>query len=132
MFVDTSVWSLSLRRDRPPDLPVVHRFSEVLDRGEVIGTGAVLQELFQGMAGPLHPLDLEARFRSVTLIRPSLRDHLDAAEVFNRCRRGGVQLSTIDALIAALCIRRGLELLTADDDFRHAARHVPLEVWEPT
>ena len=111
---------------------MVHRFSEVLDRGEAIGTGAVLQELFQGMAGPRHPRDLEARFRSVTLIRPSLRDHLDAAEVFNRCRRGGVQLSTIDALIAALCIRRGLELLTADDDFRHAALHVPLDVWEPT
>lgn len=131
MFVDTSVWSLSLRRHDPPDLPHVHRFRRALRDGAVVGTGLVLQELFQGLTGPKQPTELEATFRSITLVRPSLQDHLEAAEVRNRCRRGGLQLETVDALIASLCIRRGLELLTADDDFRHAARHVPLAVWEP-
>jgi predicted nucleic acid-binding protein len=41
-----------------------------------------------------------------------------------------VQLGTIDALIAQLCIGRGLALLTTDRDFTHAAEHCELVVWQ--
>jgi len=37
-----------------------------------------------------------------------------------------VQIGTIDALIARLCIRHELPLLTADRDFRSMARHCEL------
>ena len=37
-------------------------------------------------------------------------------------------LDTIDALIAQLCIEHDLALLTADKDFTHAARFVPLRL----
>lgn len=37
-------------------------------------------------------------------------------------------LGTIDALIAQLCIEHDLALLTADKDFTHAARFVPLRL----
>lgn len=47
----------------------------------------------------------------------------------NTYRRAGVQLGTVDALIAQLCIRHGLTLLTTDLDFTHAARYCDLEVW---
>lgn len=46
----------------------------------------------------------------------------------NTCRRHGVQLGTIDALIAQLCIEHDLALLTTDQDFTHAARFVPLRL----
>ncbi|MCU1356907.1 MAG: hypothetical protein JWM89_2325 [Acidimicrobiales bacterium] len=49
----------------------------------------------------------------------------------NTCRRDGIQVDTIGALLAALCIRRGLVMLTADRDFEHLARHTALELWEP-
>lgn len=62
---------------------------------------------------------------------PTTEDHIHAADLRNRCRRVGVQASTIDSLLAALCIDRGLTMLTADGDFAHLARHVPLDVWEP-
>jgi len=42
-----------------------------------------------------------------------------------------VQLGTIDALIAQLCITHGLTLLSTDKDFVHAARHSDLNVWSP-
>ena len=45
-------------------------------------------------------------------------------------RRDGVQIGTIDALLAQLCIRHGLTLLTSDHDFVLAAAHCPLRVWE--
>jgi predicted nucleic acid-binding protein len=50
----------------------------------------------------------------------------------NKCRRGGVQIGTIDALFAQLCIRHGLTMLTADGDLRNAARHTTLALWHAT
>lgn len=54
---------------------------------------------------------------------------MDAANLRNRCRRAGVQLGTVGALIAQLCIRHDLVLLTMDGDFAAAANHSDLEVW---
>lgn len=91
----------------------------------------VLQELLQGVrASRLRP-EIIRRFRYVNVLRPTLDDHVGAADVRNTCRRGGIQVDTIDALLAALCIRRGLVMLTADRDFEHLARHTALELWEP-
>jgi predicted nucleic acid-binding protein len=49
----------------------------------------------------------------------------------NHCRRAGIQVGTIDALLAQLCIRHDLTLLTTDRDFYHIARHAPLRLWQP-
>ena len=35
----------------------------------------------------------------------------------------------VDALLARLCIRHEMTLLTTDKDFLHAAKHCPLSVW---
>jgi len=53
-----------------------------------------------------------------------------AAELRNRCRRAGAQVGTIDALLAQLCIRHRLVLLTTDNDFVRAAQHCALQAWE--
>jgi len=42
-----------------------------------------------------------------------------------------VQLGTIDALLAQLCIHHHLTILTTDGDFGLAAQHCPLKVWAP-
>ena len=53
LFVDTSVWSLALRRDRPSAAPEVGLLEACLTRGDlVVTTGLVLQELLQGFQGP--------------------------------------------------------------------------------
>ena len=47
--MDTSVWSLALRRDAPPDVAEVRRLKDALSADEpVLSTGIVLQELLQG------------------------------------------------------------------------------------
>ena len=46
----------------------------------------------------------------------------------NECRRHGVQLGIIDALIAALAIRHHATLLTTDQDFVHAAAWIPVRL----
>jgi predicted nucleic acid-binding protein len=62
------------------------------------------------------------------MIAPELEDPIEAADLRNRCRRKGIQVGTIDALIAQLCIRHELPLLTTDEDFSHISRHTSLEL----
>jgi predicted nucleic acid-binding protein len=43
--------------------------------------------------------------------------------------RKGLQIGTIDALLAQLCLRHGLLMLTTDQDFHLASAHIGLRVW---
>lgn len=130
LFVDTSVWSLALRRDTPADLPEVEVLGRALRDGEqVVTAGIVLQELLQGFNGQKAGARIVERFSVLPLLVPGRDDHVAAAEVRNTCRRRGVQIGTIDALLATLCIAHDLELLTADTDFARIAEHHPLRLW---
>jgi hypothetical protein len=98
-----------------------------LQRGDLIATtGLILQELLQGFQGPRSRRRIIARFSLLPVLSPDIEDHVEAAELRNRCRRKGVQVGTIDALIAQLCIRHGLSLLTTDRDFEAISRHCDL------
>jgi predicted nucleic acid-binding protein len=37
----------------------------------------------------------------------------------------------VDALLAQLCVRHHLVMLTTDADFDSVARHTPLRLWKP-
>lgn len=129
-LVDTSVWSLALRRDTPDLSPEVARLRHAI-RGEelVFTTGLVLQELLQGFNGPRARDAIVDRFTALPFLRPDRDDHIAAADLRNACRRRGLQVGTIDALLARLAIRFELTMLTADADFVRIAEHHPLEVW---
>lgn len=130
LLVDTSVWSLALRRDGDATQPEVGALrGALLGDDLVVTTGLVLQELLQGFSGPTAHDQIVDRFSSLQLVQPDRGDHIAAASLRNTCRRAGVQLGTIDALLAQLSIRHELTLLTTDNDFRHAAEHCPLTVW---
>lgn len=130
LFVDTSVWSLALRRDTPSTAPQVRALRRALEGGEsVVTTGLVLQELLQGFTGPRAGTEIVERFSALPLLAPDREDHIDAAGLRNRCRRAGVQVGTIDALLAQLCIRYELTLLTTDEDFTRIASHSALRIW---
>lgn len=130
ILVDTSVWSLALRRDAEASEPEVLALKDALLGNEVVvTTGLVLQELLQGFSGPKAQAQIVQRFTALPLIQPDREDHVAAAGIRNACRRAGVQLGTIDALLAQLCIRHELTLLTTDKDFVLAAKHCPLSIW---
>jgi hypothetical protein len=130
LLVDTSVWSLALRRDADASEPEVRQLKDALLGAEVVvTTGLVLQELLQGFSGAKAKAQIVERFAALPLLQPDRQDHIDAAALRTACRQAGVQLGTIDALLAQLCIRHVLTLLTTDRDFTHAARHCPLRVW---
>ena len=130
LLVDTSVWSLALRRDAAGNEPEVLALREALMGSDVVvTTGLVLQELLQGFSGPTAREQLVERFASLPLLQPDREDHIAAADLRNACRRAGVQLGTVDALLAQLCMRHDLTLLSTDKDFVHAAQHCALRIW---
>ena len=132
LLVDTSVWSLALRRDGSASEPEVQVLKDaLLGSNVVVTTGLILQELLQGFAGPQARAQIIERFSALPMLQPDRDDHIAAAELRNTCRRAGVQVGTIDALLIQLSIRHGLTLLTTDRDFVHASRHCALRLWAP-
>jgi predicted nucleic acid-binding protein len=130
LFVDTSVWSLALRRDAPASAPEAEALRHALGSGqELATTGFVLQELLQGFAGPRARDRIIAGFGSLPFVWPDRHDHVEAAELRNRCRRACIQVGTIDAIVAQLCVRYGMTLLATDKDFQRMTAHSPLKVW---
>lgn len=129
--MDTSVWSLALRRNGSSSAPQVASLVRAIESGELIlTTGLVLQELLQGFSGPKARERILERFSALPLLVPDRADHVEAAALRNTCRRHGVQVGTIDALLAQLCIRHGLWMLSSDQDFQRIASHCALRLWQ--
>ncbi len=130
LLVDTSVWSLALRRDAPSDAPEVTYLAHTLETGgSVITTGLVLQELLQGFRGARSRDRIVRRFASLPFLMPDRSDHIAAADLRTACRRKGIKVGTIDALLAQLCITHDLVMLTTDADFSRAATVNAFTVW---
>jgi len=119
LFVDTSVWSLALRRDKPQNGREVKLLHRALSEGV---------ELLQGFLGAKASAQIIERFAALPFVIPDRADHIRAAEIRNCCRRKGLQTGTIDALLAQLCLRHDLELLTTDNDFKHISEVYPLRL----
>ena len=126
VLVDTSVWCLALRRDRPEAGREVDALRAAIEAGEACLLGVILQEVLQGFPS------LDRTRRLMTLLAPfplltlHRGDYVFAAEIRNKCRAKGVQISTVDAQIAAAAINHRCSLLTTDADFQRIARHFPL------
>lgn len=130
LLVDTSVWSLAYRRDHPPGVPQVGALRDALAGGDrIVATGVILLELLRGVVPERAQQTIRQDLGSLDIVEPRWSDYEAAAELSNTCRRGGVQLGSIDALIAQLAIAHDLALLTTDEDFVHASRHIPLRIW---
>ena len=130
LLVDTSVWSLAFRRDSESPVQEVKALQHALEGADqVFTTGLILQELLQGFAGPKARSQLIERFAALGFLQPDRDDHIEAAEVRNSCRRSGVQIGTVDAVLIQLCLKHDLVLLSADNDFRSAAKHIKFRLW---
>lgn len=129
LLVDTSVWSLALGPRGAGVREVGELQDAILSHREVRITGSILQETLQGFGrDPRARRQLEARLASFPLEQLDRADYVAAAKLFDDCRARGVQLSTVDAQIAAVAIARKFRLLTADRDFEHVAKIAPLKL----
>jgi predicted nucleic acid-binding protein len=117
ILVDTSVWSLALRRDQPVDDPVVTELMELITEVRVQMIGPVRQELLSGIKSQVQFQRLRNSLRAFPDLELTPRDYESAAESFNLCRSKGIQGSNTDFLLCAIAIRHKIPIFTTDNDF---------------
>ena len=131
VLVDTSVWSLALRRPVSQATAEGAELVELIKEGRVTMIGAIRQEILSGIRAQEQFRKLRDRLRAFPDAKLDESDYEEAATCFNRCRAKGVQGSNTDFLMCAVSLRRGLAILTTDKDFDAFARVLGLELHEP-
>ena len=126
VLVDTSVWSLALRRSRAGPDPIVEELRHLIDEGRVAIVGPIRQELLSGVRTPEGFAELREHLQAFADEALVTADFERAAEHFNTCRGRGIQGSNVDFLLCAAAERRGLAIFTTNRDFTRFARILPI------
>ena len=130
ILVDTSVWTLALRRPSGVVNEEAILLKTIIEQGEDIYLlGIILQEVLQGIRNSKDFLALKEYLKPFPLIDLTREDYVRAAELKNQLIRKGKQGSTIDVLIASAAISHRCQLFTADKDFTQIAEHSELKLF---
>jgi predicted nucleic acid-binding protein len=126
-LVDTSVWSLSLRR-KSSDLnstqrSIVAELAALIEEDRACLIGIVRQEVLSGIRHQAQFERLRRLLRSFRDVVLDSGDYEAAALASNQCATKGITISVVDALICAVAMRRDWAIFTTDSDFE---RHAPI------
>ena len=127
VLVDSSVWSLALRRNTTNDaIAIVNVLRDLIADGRVVLLGAIRQEVLSGVRYKEQFTRLQEYLRAFPDLELTTEDYELAAEFFNTCRSNGVQGSNTDFLLCAVAHRRGYSIFTTDKDFENFRSHIPV------
>ncbi len=129
VLVDTSVWSLSLRKDGPASHHAVKKLERLLlDSQNIVLIGIILQEILQGFKHDRTFIKITNYLDAFPLLPVSRNDFVAAAKLRRQAAAKGITLSTPDCQIAAAAINHRCHLLTTDKDFFPIADWAPLQL----
>jgi len=126
VIVDTSIWSLALRRNSSAGEKHVKELEELIKEVRAQLIGPVRQELLSGIKSDKQYKVLKIHLRAFRDLDIETEDHELAAEFFNTARKKGVQASNTDFLICALSARRHMPIFTVDRDFIKLQSVIPI------
>lgn len=127
VLVDSSVWSLALRRNTTNDaIAIVNTLRDLIADGRVVLLGAIRQEVLSGVRYKEQFTRLQEYLRAFPDLELTTEDYELAAEFFNTCRTKGVQGSNTDFLLCAVAHRCGYSIFTTDKDFENFRVHIPV------
>lgn len=132
VLVDTSVWSLALRR-RAQDLNarellLVRELTELVGDGRATMIGLIRQELLSGIKTPAQFEKLRNSLAAFPDEPVDTMDYEAAAKAGNDCRAKGIAVSVVDMLICAVAHSRRMSIFTTDPDFEKYARILALKL----
>lgn len=132
ILVDTSIWSLALRR-RPTALSadeqrIVEEWSRLVTEGLASLIGPIRQEILSGVRRPEVFHALRRALSDFPYLGIDATDYDRAAEFFNACRAHGITGGPVDMLITAVAYRHEVPVFALDADYGRYARHVPLSL----
>jgi predicted nucleic acid-binding protein len=134
VLVDTSIWSLALRRAGEisgEDQVLVSELRELINEVRVAIIGPIRQELLSGISTKAQFDTLKEHLQAFEDLPISREDYNRAAEFFNTCRQSGIQGSQIDFLICSVAAGAGLPIFTSDQDFLLYVKLLPIILYKP-
>jgi predicted nucleic acid-binding protein len=133
VLVDTSVWSLALRRKQPDLSPreqdLKTALQELVQDGRARIIGPVRQELLSGIRTEESYRKVRDALRAFDEPELRIQDYEEAARINNICRARGIAGSAIDFLICAVAHLRNWEVFTTDRDFARYSKVLPLRLY---
>ena len=126
VIVDTSVWSLALRRRQQTNDAIGDKLRDLIADGRVVLLGTVRQEILSGIKYQEQFEKLRDILRAFPNLLLNVEYYELAAEYFNICRGRGIQGANTDFLICATANRRNYEIFTTDKDFIGFSKCLPI------
>lgn len=126
VLVDTSVWSLALRRDDDREHPEREELRRLVSAHVAEIIGPVRQEILSGVRDHAQFARLASHLAAFPDVMLLTEDYVTAANFFNLCRSKGIQGSNTNFLICAVAVRCDLAIFTTDGDFEHFAQCLPI------
>ncbi|MGH9521022.1 MAG: PIN domain-containing protein [Terriglobales bacterium] len=119
VLVDTSVWSLALRRKKTARLNAEEQrlaktLSDAIQDGRVSIIGPIRQEILSGIKDVRQFETLRRDLQAYRDEALTTEDYEAAARWYNVCRSHGVECGTVDILICTVAVRRTWQVLTND------------------
>jgi predicted nucleic acid-binding protein len=117
ILVDTSVWIDFLRGDNSLERRILHRLIE--DEEEISISGIILTEILQGIKDDKLYRSTRNYLLELPIFEPAgILTYVDAARIYRACREKGRTIrSTVDCLIAAICLENDLLIFHKDRDY---------------
>ena len=135
VLVDTSVWSLALRRRRGSlsreERRLVAELERLIRDGEVVMLGTIRQELLTGISNDLSWERLRAHLRLFPDAQLGPDEHEEASRCANLCRRAGLAATSVDMLICAIARLHEIGVFSADRDFERYGKPLGLRLHRP-
>lgn len=133
VLIDTTLWSLALRKNKKQlqDDRWIEAFKALVEEGRACIIGPIRQEILSSISSPDAYHRLKKHLEPFEDLPILTKDYESAAEIFNLCRKKGIQGSHIDFLICAVSLRLRLSIFTSDKDFDHYSTCIPINLFIP-
>jgi predicted nucleic acid-binding protein len=135
VLVDTTIWSLALRRRRnalsATETALVEEWIRLVRTGEAALVGPVRQELLSGVRDARTFAAVQEQLGNFRYLAIVPGDYDRAAGFFNDCRAAGIAATPIDMLLCAIASRHEVAIFTTDDDFPRYASRLPIRLHRP-
>ena len=135
VLVDTSVWSLALRRKEARlndnQRSLKNALSELVSFHNAKVIGPIRQEVLSGIRHRAQFLKIRGQLSAFADVMLDSRDFEVAAELCNECLEHGIAGSNVDFLICAVSIGRSWSIFTTDNDFERYAEVLPIRLFRP-
>lgn len=128
ILVDSSVWIDFLNGENSPQRHVLHRL--INDKIKISVAEIIITEVLQGLKQEKDFTVIKTFFEKLHLHKPKGTDtYINAAKIYRNCRSKGKTIgSTVDCVIAAICIENAMPILHRDSDFDMIAACTALRV----